>query len=41
MPEQTVGVDDRDLTGAGPASDDPDPADERAAQSGQDAGSME
>ncbi len=41
MPEQTDGVDDRDLTGAGPASDDPDPADERATESGQDGGSME
>lgn len=40
MPEQTDGVDDRDLTGAGPTSDDPDPADGRAVQSGQDSGSM-
>ena len=38
MPEQPGGIDDRDLTGAGPASDeDPD----AAGQSGQDSGLME
>lgn len=41
MPERTDGVDDRDLTGSGPTSDDPDPTDDLAAQSGQDSGSMQ